>query len=371
MEFTTVTEGRTTFLVPVQDETDSFPPGSAPVFFNQAMEISRDATVLLLSVLQPENYLDVMGATGVRGLRAARECGIPVTINDRSDEAVDLIEENIHRVGGRISVVQADANVLLSGRFFDAVDLDPFGTPAFFLDAAIRCARRYLFVAATDTAPLCGAHLKAGVRRYFARPANTEYHSEMALRVMLGFAVREAVKYDRGVEPLFCFARRHYVRLHLRLSRGAGRADRSLASIGFVYQCPCCPWRIEEPSILPVSRTCPECGAETVPAGPLWLGPVSDLETLDAMAAALPGMELGRKAELERLLALCREELPCATFYDYHQLSKRWGVSPPAIGQVLESLKKAGFQASRTHHAGTGLKTDAPLAAIKDVLRPG
>lgn len=371
MEFTKVTEGLTEFLVPVQDETDSFPPGSAPVFFNPAMELSRDATVLLLSLLQPDDYLDVMGASGVRGLRAARECGIPVTINDRNDDAVDLIEENAGRVGGSITVVQADANVLLSGRSFDAVELDPFGSPASFLDAAVRCTRRYLFVAATDTAPLCGSHLKAGIRRYFARPANTEYHSEMALRVMLGFAVREVVKYDRGIEPIFCFARRHYVRLHLRLSRGAGRADKALASIGFVYQCPACPWRTEEPGILPESHICPECGAKTNPAGPLWLGPVSDPEIMDAMAAALPGMQLGRKAELERLIALCRDELPFATFYDYHQLAKRWGVSPLPIAQVLESLRNRGFQASRTHHAGTGIKTDAPLAAIRDALMPG
>ena len=54
----------------------------------------------------------------------------------------------------------------MSEEKFGFVDLDPFGTPAPFIDAAIRSSGKYLGVTATDTAPLCGAHLKAGIRRY-------------------------------------------------------------------------------------------------------------------------------------------------------------------------------------------------------------
>ena len=67
MDLVEVTEGRTRFSVPEQDPRLQFPPGSGPVFYNARMEMNRDATVLLLSVLRPENYLDAMGASGARG----------------------------------------------------------------------------------------------------------------------------------------------------------------------------------------------------------------------------------------------------------------------------------------------------------------
>ncbi len=221
MDFIEATEGKTSFFVPVQDAAAHFPPGTAPVFFNRRMELNRDATILLLSVLRPSDYLDAMGASGVRGLRVAHECTIPVTINDRDPQGIDLIAHNACHANLDIEIVQRDASALLSERSFDAVDLDPFGTPAMYVDAAVRGTRRFLFITATDTAPLCGAHLKAGKRRYFAQPMNTDYHGEVGLRILLGFVVRETVKYDRGVEPLFCFAREHFVRLHVRLTQGS------------------------------------------------------------------------------------------------------------------------------------------------------
>ena len=215
MDLIEETEGGTTFFVPAQDKDTQFPPGSAPIFFNRRMVLNRDATILLLPILAPSDYLDAMGATGVRGLRVANECGIPVTINDRDPVATDLIAYNASRLNLLLEVIKSDANALLSDRSFDAVDLDPFGTPAPFIDAAVKGTRRFLFVTATDTAPLCGAHMKAGVRRYFARPMNTEYHSEVGLRILLAFVARETIKYDRGISPLLCFAREHFVRLHL------------------------------------------------------------------------------------------------------------------------------------------------------------
>ncbi|MGB9175527.1 MAG: tRNA (guanine(10)-N(2))-dimethyltransferase, partial [Methanoregula sp.] len=164
MDLTEVREGRTSVLVPVQDATAQFPPGSVPVFFNRRMELNRDATVLLLSLLKPSDYLDAMGATGIRGMRVAGECGIPVTIADRDPTVIELITRNKNHTGLPVTILERDVNALLSEQSFDAVDLDPFGTPAMFVDAAVRGCRRFLFVTATDTAPLCGAHLRAGIR---------------------------------------------------------------------------------------------------------------------------------------------------------------------------------------------------------------
>jgi tRNA (guanine26-N2/guanine27-N2)-dimethyltransferase len=371
MDVIEATEGKTTFFVPVQDNREQFPPGTAPVFFNRRMELNRDATILLLSVLKPSDYVDAMGATGVRGLRVANECGIPVTINDKDPEAIPVIEQNIARSGLPVTVTCRDACSLLFEQSFDAVDLDPFGTPAPFVDAGVRGCRRFLLVTATDTAPLCGAHLKAGIRRYFARPANTMYHAEVGLRILLGFVVRETVKYDRGVEPLFCFAREHFVRLHLRLTRGAQAADRTIAKIGFVMQCPSCAYREEQHGMVPpLAATCPHCNKPLLPIGPLYLGKLFNDEILGQMQEQLADMTLGTKKELLKILTVCREELPTSSFYDYHMLAQKLATSPPAIDAVLERLRAAGYAASRTHFSGTGVKTDAPLPALLDAIRP-
>ncbi|HVP97272.1 tRNA (guanine(10)-N(2))-dimethyltransferase [Methanoregula sp.] len=369
MDVIEATEGTTTFLVPVQDSDGQFPPGTAPVFFNRRMEINRDATVLLLSVIQPSDYLDAMGATGVRGLRVANECGVPVTINDRDPDAIPLIQQNVTRSGLPVSVTCRDACSLLFEQSFDAVDIDPFGTPAPFTDAGIRGCRRFLLVTATDTAPLCGAHLKAGIRRYFARPANTGYHAEVGLRILLGFVARETVKYDRGIEPLFCFAREHFVRLNLQLIRGVQAADQTIARLGFILQCPSCAYREERLGMFPAAAACPFCGKPLHPIGPLFLGKIFSDEVMAQMQARLPECGLGTKKELVKLLTLCQEELSTSSHYDYHLVAQQLRVSPPKIEVLLERLRQAGYGASRTHYSGTGIKTDAPLSVIEDAIR--
>ncbi len=368
MDFVEATEGKTSFFIPVQDTATQFPPGTAPIFFNRRMELNRDATILLLSILRPSDYLDAMGASGVRGIRVAHECNIPVTINDRDPRGIGLIAHNACHANLDIEIVQRDANALLSERSFDAVDLDPFGTPAMFVDAAVRGTRRFLFVTATDTAPLCGAHLKAGKRRYFAQPMNTEYHGEVGLRILLGFVVRETVKYDRGVEPVFCFAREHFVRLHLRLLKGANAADETMKRIGFILQCRTCQYRIEQPGMFPSPGSCPHCKEKLYPVGPLWLGSIQHKETLKEMRDCLGAMELGTKKDLLKLIGLCYEELPTSSYYDYHRLTKIMGCSPPDISSVIERIIASGYPATRTHFSGYGIKTEAPLDIIFDAI---
>jgi len=370
MDLVPVIEGGTGLLVPVQDPACAFPPGSLPVFFNPRMALSRDATSLLLRGIPVESYLDAMGATGARGIRIARECGIPVTINDRDPLAVDLIRRNAAHAGIAAEVTRCDVNVLLSSRRFDCVDLDPFGTPAPFVDAAARSARKYLFVTATDTAPLCGAHGPAGARRYFAHPVNNEYHGETGLRTLLGFVVRELVKYDRGVEPLLAFTREHAVRLHLRVHPGVKAADRTLGRMGYILQCGRCFHREEQAGLVPPCGEC-SCGGRLIPVGPLWLGAINDPAILTAMLDRLPSVPLAESGRLFRLLSLLTEELPTSSHYDYHRMAKALHCSPPPMEVVLGRIREEGFLVSRTHYAGTAIKTDAPVEILEKAITRG
>jgi tRNA (guanine26-N2/guanine27-N2)-dimethyltransferase len=369
MECDRIREGRTVVLVPRQDTLSQFPPGTARVFYNPRAALSRDATVVLLRQLRPQEYLDTMGATGIRGLRAAVEAGVPTIINDRDPVAAALIRENIALAGVPVTALEADANVLLSGCRFEAVDLDPFGTPAPYLDSACRSARRYLFATATDTAPLCGAHRKAGMRRYSVHLMKTEYHSEVGLRTLLGFAARSLARYDRGMEPLLCLAHQHFHRVHLRLLAGAAKADATLGRVGFVSHCLKCLYREEHSGLAPSCGPCPRCGATLSPIGPLWLGPINDPATLDGISSLLPDTTLAESPALTRLVRLLREELPTSTHYDYHVVARNLRGSPPAMETVLQRLEEAGFQASRAHYSGTALKTDAPIEIVEQAIR--
>ncbi len=370
MECREITEGSTTFTAPVQDETTQFPPGSAPVFYNTKMEFNRDMTVLLTKIVQPEDYLDAMAATGVRGLRIANEAKIPVTINDRDEQAVKIIRFNAEKLGGDISVTCDDANRLMCTARFDSIDLDPFGTPIPFLDAASRAAKHYLFVTATDTAPLCGAHFKAGCRRYFATPRNTEYHAEVGLRMMMGTMARELVKYDRGMKPILSFAKSHYFRSHVRVLGKVTAADETIAQIGFVMQCPKCLYRAEQKGFLyPKTHICPHCGVETIPVGPLWMGPLQEKEVLAEMQTALTDMQFGTKRQMEKMLTFLLAEPDTCTYYDYHIISRNMKVSPPNMEELIASLNEAGYYTTRTHFCDTGIKTTAPLPLIEEEIR--
>ena len=368
MDLTLVTEGRTTISVPCQNPLVPFPPGTAPVFYNSRMALNRDTTVLVIRQLSPHSYLDAMAASGIRGCRVGNETDVPVTLNDRDLMATRLIMQNVRSLGIQAKITCQDANSLMSEEKFGFVDLDPFGTPAPFIDAAIRSSGKYLGVTATDTAPLCGAHLKAGIRRYMARPLNTEYHTEVGLRILLGNVARHAAVYDKGIIPLFCYAHEHFVRLHLQLKSSASAADKSIAQLGYIHQCPVCPYRMEEQKFFPGVYTCPLCGTSLTPTGPLWTGPIHDQDTLSGMIQDAETFIAGDKSGLTKLLNTCWDEPDISFSYNYHKLAKYYRLSPGPVDILLNRLRDEGYIAGRVHYSGYGIKTDAPLEVIRDFL---
>jgi tRNA (guanine26-N2/guanine27-N2)-dimethyltransferase len=365
MELTRVTEGSTTIAVPVQDPDANFPPGTAPVFYNPRMALNRDTTVLIIKQVNPFSYLDAMAASGLRGCRVGYETGVFVTLNDKDPDTIPLIRQNVTSLGIKAEITCRDANSLMSDEKFGFVDLDPFGTPAPFIDAAIRSSGKFLGVTATDTAPLCGAHLKAGIRRYMARPLNTDYHTEVGLRILMGSVVRHAAVYDKGVKPLFCYTHEHFIRLHLELQNKVSSADRSIARLGYIYQCPVCPFRMEEPGFFPSQHKCSECGTDLVPTGPLWLGALFDKEILKEMIKDSEEFVAGDQSGLIKLLNLCYQESDLSFSYDYHKLAKYSRVSPGPLDILINKLIDEGYIATRVHYSGYGIKTDAPLDIIR------
>ena len=342
------------------------------IFYNPRMEMNRDITVACLEAL-PEiaTYVDAMAASGVRGIRVKKEVTRPVevTINDWEPRACELIKQNAERNGVEVNVSLRGANTLLSSTQFDFVDIDPFGTPAPYINSVCWASKRAMGITATDTAPLCGAHLKSGIRTYGAYPLKTEYYPEVGLRILLGKVAREEAKYDRAIVPLLCHTTEHYVRLYLGVAYGRAKADEMMGEMGFLVHCFKCKSHYVLPGLAVLAPgACPVCGAKVRMGGPMWLGATKDRAFVEKVIGVLEAGRFNKKERALRMLRLIRDELDTPMFYDHHILCRDLKATPTDMAVLLDTLREQGFNASRTHYMGTGFKTDAPIGVIKGTI---
>jgi len=381
-----ITEGITKLEVPELERfrtpAGDYAPSLTQVFYNPLMELCRDISVSALQVLADElgsiRICDPLAGVGARGLRYAKEVrgAAKVVVNDRSREAVELIGRNVELNGlsSSVEVLEGDANVLLWGHRprFHAVDIDPFGSPAPFMDAACAALARdgMLMLTATDTAPLSGTHPRACIRRYGAKPLRTEYCHELGIRILIGFCQRVAGRHEMALAPLLAHASRHYFRVYMRALMGPKRADELLAQQGYVSHCRACGRRVVSFGIAAELPSTCECGEKLGHAGPMWLGRIMDRGFVQRVASDLARRNFRLSQQAIVLLSRCIEESDGPpTFYEVHEVAKRAGVQPPKIAEVIARLRKLNYFASRTHFSGTGLRTDAPLDGIISALR--
>src|SRR5690349_1283084 len=100
-----VVEGLARLLLPAAERSQRGPESkeTASVFYNPAMALNRDVSTLAMAVRAEEGWhvLDGLAASGVRGLRYALECGVPIQLesNDWNPLAAKLIERNAERNG--------------------------------------------------------------------------------------------------------------------------------------------------------------------------------------------------------------------------------------------------------------------------------
>ncbi len=375
MELADVREGLARILVPRAERIYD-----APVFYNPVMALNRDISVLAVKLLESKTVLDALSATGIRGIRYALETPAEeVWLNDINEEAFRLILKNVQLNLGvgkkpldekrvlfegrkRVVVNHDDANRLMAEKFryFDFLDLDPFGSPVEFLDTALRSVRRrgILAVTATDTGVLCGAYRNACLRKYLAEPIRGELCHEAGLRILIGTVVRYAAKYDLGIEVLLAYYRDHYFRAFLRLRSGAKKADRSLSKLGHL-------WQDENGRFEYSEGFLPE---RPKAYGPLWLGPLKDGDFVEGLLKEAEDHTLAHGKTLP-FLELLKEELDVPFHYDTHALARRNGLQARKLTDMIEILKEKGYKATRTHFSPKAIKTDAPFEEVLDALK--
>jgi len=381
-----ITEGKVKLEVPnlsqFKTPAGDYAPSLTPVFYNPRMEPCRDISVSIVQTLANEledlRVCDPFAGVGVRGVRYAKEVkGISkVLANDYSGEAFELIKRNaeLNDLGSLIEVWNEDANALLWRNHdrLDFVDLDPFGSPAPFIDAACAAlARRgMLAMTATDTAPLSGTHAAACLRRYSAKPIKTEYCHESGVRILIGFSQRVAGKHDLALVPVLAHSTQHYFRVYLRSRKGAQRADEVLKQLGYVSHCSACGRRVLTYGMVPKLPSACECGSRLVHAGPLWLGKLMDQTFVNKVTGDLAVRNFKLEKQELALLYQCAEEAEGPPmFYDVHEIARHTRVSPPRIAELMTKFRERGYFASRTHFSGTGFRTDAPMDEIIKIFK--
>lgn len=351
-------------------------PAWMPVFYNPAMAMNRDVSVAALQAYvdkyaphRPVNIVEPLTATGVRSVRYALEVrGLDrIVAGDIDPRAVELARVNAEANGVEVDVRLGDARcILYSLRDTPVltVDIDPFGSPAPFIQAALTALGRggLLAVTATDLAVLEGSKAQAARRKYLAGLRRIPHSKEVAVRALLGYIARVAAGLDKAVSPILSYYHGHYVRLYMIVDRGARRADRMLDEmIGSLYYCPeDGTARLESPGCL-----------RPVEVGPLWTGPLWEPGFVEAVLGEIEARTyLQWRGEALKLLRLILAE---SRIGGVHQridaIASSLRVSMPKRASVIGELARMGYSAVETHFTPVGVRSDADPGIVAGVVR--
>ena len=444
-ELITIVEGTTKILVPSMSLQSSVATKREPVFFNPAAELNRDISIVAYdSFLSNSSFgcngkmhssknnrdnvvmADSLCGTGARGLRVAVESSEvdQVYFNDanplaidvaRKSSAVNHVEDKCH-----FSVSKAcrfllkgtnerhssspdtfgeekTARLGKTGERFTIVDLDPFGSPAAYVDCVIRSVEQggLVSITATDTAVLRGKYPDVCLRKYYGLPLNNSYSNELALRLLLSLVALTSSRLGIYIYPLFAHTNLHYLRVYVKVIESSKLANSVFGNIGYVQHCFHCGNRIVSDDQSRAEK-CTFCSTAFKTAGWLWTGRMYDKNFIHEMMVKTSqrqgsngSYELNCSSEeditpstgankiqnrkmknLQRLFSTCiREHDDIPYYFTSDEVASRLKIGPPSLATIVESLSKAGFRTSQTGLNSTAFKTTANINEIISLFR--
>jgi len=364
VEYEIITEANISLKIPKIAKTFKGPGSKLPGFYNPEMAFSRDVAIFFLGYvlrkwgLSEFNLLDALAGSGSRGLRYKKTFpDIEVHLNDVSSKAVELIKENANLNNLEVIIHNKDFNVLASEEKFTYIDLDPYGSPVHFTDALFRGlkAKGFAAITATDTAALFGTYKRVVLRRYGSINFRNMFSKEAGVRILIHFLLREAGKWDYAIFPHLAYANSHHVRIHISAIKSATKADDIIKKyVGYVI--------LHEDGSMEFSKE-----AYGTYLGPLWIGPIFDVELLLFMKRHLDVYPTHTTKKIEKMLEIWVKEGRINTpYYNIHELARKYNIKQtPKIDKIVNTLKEMGYEASRTHFDPLCIKTNAP---VKDII---
>ena len=340
------------------------------VFFNPNMAGLRDISVSYINVLSNNaSVLDATSATGIRGIRYALEANaspIFIEINKRA------YENTVHNINlNRINAIAFNKSIQeFASSYdgaFDFIDLDPFGSSAPYIYDLLKVSKdgTRLMITATDTAVLCGADASACVKNYFSIPMHNELCHESGLRILLYFIARTAAQFNFGIEPELSIANMHYMRVFVKLNRGASEAVDSVKKCGYVLHCSKCR-NFKQLSMHELSSRCDYCGSEMQVYGPIWLGELKENAILEKMISRFSS-EYSKEA-LSLLLSIY-EEPDNIFFFSIPKLTKYLRIGSVSRDAVANELEKEGFNVGKSHTDRNSVKGNFKIGDVINAIR--
>ncbi|MFA5108142.1 MAG: hypothetical protein WC492_01250 [Candidatus Micrarchaeia archaeon] len=342
------------------------------LFYNPRMQFCRDISSLWVGTLpQLPVLVDGFCASGVRGIRykLENENVGELKFFDRSKTACEMTEKNL-----KLNKIKGEVNETNSHKFFaqeqnfDFCEIDPFGSPAHFIDSLFwadwKQKQKFISITATDTAVLCGAHAQACYKNYGAKPGHNELCHENGLRILMAFIAKTASKYEWEFEPQFCISHRHYFKILARVKKSAkGAVESAKKSMHYSSFCPSCLFH--EISAQFPNELCPQCGKNMTWAGQMWGSKLFEPQTVESMMKNLAQRKYMDSEVLAKYLQRIYEESQAGAFYyNLHTICSKYKVKPAKIDDVVSRLKESGFYACRTTFKDTAIRTDASIEEI-------
>lgn len=387
------TEGRTRFLAADVDYYSSRkgqPTAGMPVFYNPRMQLNRDLSLLILAVVAARSRFELLceplAGCGVRTLRYLNECqgDFHGVMFDANPLAVATIRANVEHYGleSRTKVILGDAKMLLLSesreRRFDFVDIDPFGSPAPYLSAAVQSIRPgggLLAVTATDMPVLCGVYPQVAFRKYGGLSVRSPFCKEAAVRLVIGLAFRVAGMNNLSVQPLASLAHNHYVRVWLWIREDRRGANHDMSNMGVLRFCPTCMQvdtvALRKLADMPsLQHQTDNCSGRVSCTGPLWIGGLYDEDTLTSAMSALSHYDY-LSNELWDLVGTMNEEQHLADrpYIDLHSVCDAYRLIPPRTRDLMTALSQMGHRVTKTHFSPTAIRTDASVHELVSVMK--
>jgi tRNA (guanine26-N2/guanine27-N2)-dimethyltransferase len=370
-----------------------------------------------------------MGKEETGGLRRRRRRprGIHLQVGDATHEMY------MSRLSPQLRIDQFNSTQQYQKPQYDVIDLDPYGSAAPYMDGAIQAVVHggLLAITCTDMAALGGSHPETCYGRYGAFPIQrVGYLQELALRLLLYHVSIVAARYGRTIKPILSVGMAFYCRIFVEVYDDKAGVNNLSLCHGHLYQSSKC----SSYHVLPVATndyvqynnnnddntakrsngdddnkchskkksnvyrngrgpcnigepTCGETDGSYKIAGPLWIGPIHDL---NVVTDAIHRLEVASQAEyggisptggtpmfplhtattLHGLLVSVSEELPDVPLY--HLLPTLCSTVNSAtipMTTFKAALVNAGYRVSAYHKDPNAIKTDAPNYVVWDVIR--
>ncbi|KAI0106246.1 S-adenosyl-L-methionine-dependent methyltransferase [Nemania sp. FL0031] len=390
--------------------------------------------------------LDALSATGLRALRYAQELPFvtSVTANDLTPSAVEAIRRNAQHNGIESKIVAnlGDArahmysmladevtrdhertkygkNTKHKGKRYNVIDLDPYGTAAPFLDAAVNAVRDdggLLCMTCTDSGVWASnGYPEKAYALYGGVPVKGFYSHEVGLRLILHAVATSAARYGLAIEPLLSLSIDYYVRIFVKIRKSPSEVKFLAGKTMIAYNCDhgCGAWETQllarnkktmnksgkssfykhGASLGPTAGTnCQHCDSKMHLCGPMYAGPLHSPDFIKKILDDLPNAPdeiYGTKPRIEGMLYTALEESlpppedispankddefaalePYPFYFHPTNLAGALHCVCPDEDSFRGALRHLGYEVTRSHCKAGSMRTNASWSVVWHIMR--